>query len=80
VKEMPAEVGKFAALAPEYKSVRGWQSPTFGLREESKLPQLAKDYLKFISDGIGTEVGMISTGPERDATIVPEGTLLARWL
>jgi hypothetical protein len=26
------------------------------------------------------EIGMISTGPERDATIVPAGTLLARWL
>jgi hypothetical protein len=26
------------------------------------------------------EIGMISTGPERDATIVPQGTLLARWL
>jgi hypothetical protein len=26
------------------------------------------------------EIGMISTGPERDATIVPEGTLFARWL
>jgi hypothetical protein len=26
------------------------------------------------------EIGMISTGPERDATIVPQGTELARWL
>ena len=80
VKEMPAEVGKFAALVPEYKSVRGWQSPTFGLREESKLPQLARDYLKFISDEICTEVGMISTGPERDATMVRGGSKLGKWL
>ena len=29
------------------------------------------DYLKFISDQLGVEIGMISTGPERDATIVP---------
>jgi adenylosuccinate synthase len=80
VKEMPAEVGKFAALVPEYKSVRGWQSPTFGLREESKLPQLARDYLKFISDEIGTEVGLVSTGPERDATMVCGGSQLEKWL
>jgi adenylosuccinate synthase len=80
VKEMPAEVGKFAALEPEYKTVRGWQSPTFGLREEAKLPQLAQDYLKFISDEIGVEVGMISTGPERDATMVRSGSKLDNWL
>jgi adenylosuccinate synthase len=80
VKEMPAEVGKFAALEPEYKTVRGWQSATFGLREESKLPQLARDYLKFISDEIGVEVGMISTGPERDATMVGRESKLEKWL
>jgi adenylosuccinate synthase len=80
VKEMPAEVGKFAALEPEYKTLPGWQSPTFGLREESKLPQVARDYLKFISDEIGTEVGMISTGPERDATMIRGGSKLEKWL
>jgi len=80
VKEMPAEVEKFAALEPEYRAIRGWQSPTFGLREEAKLPQLARDYLKFISDEIGVEVGMISTGPERDATTVRSGSKLQNWL
>ena len=80
VKEMPAEVEKFAALQPEYKTVRGWQSPTFGLREEAKLPQLARDYMRFISDEIGVEVGMISTGPERDATMIRDGSKLAGWL
>jgi adenylosuccinate synthase len=36
--------------------------------------------LRFISDFLEVEIGMISTGPERDATIVPEGTLLSRLL
>jgi adenylosuccinate synthase len=38
------------------------------------------DYLKFISDFLGVEVGMISTGPERDATIVCSGTQLVAWI
>jgi adenylosuccinate synthase len=80
VKEMPAEVGRFAALQPEYKTVRGWQSSTFGLRELAQLPTAARDYLKFISDELGAEIGMISTGPERDATIAPGGTQLESWL
>jgi adenylosuccinate synthase len=44
------------------------------------LPKAALDYLRFIAEFLQVEIGMISTGPERDATIIPEGTLLARWL
>jgi adenylosuccinate synthase len=40
----------------------------------------ARDYLSFISDELDVEIGMISTGPERDATIVPRGTKLSAWL
>jgi adenylosuccinate synthase len=80
VKEMPAEVGKFAALEPVYRTLPGWQSLTYGLRDDAKLPQIACDYLKFISDELGVEVGMISTGPERDATIIRGETQLEAWL
>jgi adenylosuccinate synthase len=45
-----------------------------------ELPTAARDYLSFISDQLEIEIGMISTGPERDATIVPRGTKLASWL
>jgi adenylosuccinate synthase len=50
------------------------------LRDVAKLPHAAIEYLRFISDFLQLEIGMISTGPERDATIVPEGTRFARWL
>jgi adenylosuccinate synthase len=80
LREMPAEVGVFAAIEPEYRSVGGWQGATAGVRDENKLPQAARHYLKFLGDHLGVEVGMISTGPERDATIVSAGTKLASWL
>jgi adenylosuccinate synthase len=44
------------------------------------LPAPARDYLNFISAQLQVEIGMISTGPERDATIVPRDTKLASWL
>jgi adenylosuccinate synthase len=50
------------------------------VRDAAKLPRLAVEYLKFISDFLGLEIGMISTGPERDATIVCAGTQLATWI
>jgi len=78
--EMPAEVEVLAQIEPEYETLKGWQKPTPGIREVKDLPTPARDYLNFISDQLEAEIGMISTGPERDATIVPRGTKLASWL
>jgi adenylosuccinate synthase len=80
IDEMPAEVENFTALTPEYKTLPGWMAPTPPIRDERDLPQAAQDYLKYISDALEVEIGMISTGPERDATIVPDGTKMASWL
>jgi adenylosuccinate synthase len=80
VREMPALVEEYEHVTPEYKTLPGWCQPTYGLRDGEKLPKAAKDYLHFISDYLEVEIGMISTGPERDATIVPPGTLFSRWL
>jgi adenylosuccinate synthase len=78
--EMPADVEVLANVTPEYKTLAGWQRPTSGVREIKDLPVAAREYLTFISDFLQVEIGMISTGPERDATIVPAGTKLASWL
>ena len=78
--EMPAEVEVLAEVTPEYKTLPGWQKPTEHVREAHDLPEAARDYMKFISDSLGAEIGMISTGPERDSTIIPSGTKLASWL
>jgi adenylosuccinate synthase len=80
MREMPAVAEDFAHITPDYRTLPGWQSSTEGLRDADKLPQGAVDYLKFISDQLEVEIGMISTGPERGATIVPAGTQLASWL
>jgi adenylosuccinate synthase len=81
LREMPALAEEYEHVVPEYKTLRGWsESSTYGVKDGAKLPGAATDYLKFISEFLQVEIGMISTGPERDATIVPEGTILARWL
>ncbi len=80
LREMPAEAEKLAQVQPRYRTLKGWQAATSSVRELDQLPQAARDYLNFISDELGIEIGMISTGPEREATIVPEGTRLASWL
>ena len=78
--EMPCDVETLAKIEPEYKTLRGWAQPTPGIQDVKDLPIAARDYLNFISDALEVEIGMISTGPERDATIIPRGTRLAGWL
>jgi adenylosuccinate synthase len=80
VHEMPALSEEYEKVTPEYKAVPGWCQSTYGVKDAGQLPKAALDYLHFISDFLQVEIGMISTGPERDATIVPEGTLFASWL
>jgi len=80
LSEMPADVETLGQVEPEYKTLPGWQKSTPGIRDVMELPLAARDYLNFISDQLQVEIGMISSGPERDATIVPRGTKLASWL
>ncbi len=77
---MPADVETLCEVKPQYSTLPGWQQATEAVREIGKLPQKAQDYLQFISDALEVEVGLISTGPEREATIVPPGTKMASWL
>jgi adenylosuccinate synthase len=80
IHEMPAEAEVLAEIKPEYRALPGWCSSTSGIDRQEALPQAARDYLRFVSDHLHVEIGMISTGPERDATIVPPGTRLAELL
>jgi adenylosuccinate synthase len=80
LNEMPALAEEYEHVTPEYKSLPGWNETTYGLKDGTKLPKAAINYLKFISDFLQVEIGMISTGPERDATIIQPGTLLSTWL
>ena len=51
-----------------------------GTTELSSLPANARRYVDFLSEKIGVEIGLVSTGPERSQTIVVKGSALDRWL
>jgi adenylosuccinate synthase len=65
----PADVELLDELKVHYRVLPGWKHSTFGLREFSKLPQKAQDYLHFLSDQVGVDIAMVSTGPEREQAI-----------
>ena len=68
----PYAADDFEHCQPVYEVLPGWSSPTQGMTSYSSLPSQTKDYLKYIEDYLETPVKIISTGPERNQTIVLE--------
>ena len=48
----------------------GWNESTFGVKEWDRLPKNAKDYLLKLQDLCNVPIHIVSTGPERDETIL----------
>ncbi|MEO6829206.1 MAG: adenylosuccinate synthase [Acidobacteriaceae bacterium] len=67
---IPADVRGMESIQPHLTSLKGWSAPTENIRTYDELPEAAKDYLKFLEGESGAKIGMISTGPDRDQTIL----------
>ena len=71
--EIPADVLGLEQIKPVYTKLKGWQSSTVGITEFDKLPQAAREYLRFQERESGAKIGMVSTGPDRGQTMrLPE--------
>ena len=55
---------------PIYEDFPGWKGTTFGVQKLEDLPAEARSYLDRMAEVCGVQVDMISTGPDRDETIV----------
>ncbi len=67
---IPADVRGLEAIEPVLTTMKGWDGATENVRSFDALPAAAKEYLKFLESESGAKIGMISTGPDRDQTIV----------
>ena len=67
---IPADVRGLEAIEPVLTTRKGWNSPTDTIDTFEQLPEAAKDYLKFLEAESGAKIGMISTGPDRNQTIL----------
>jgi adenylosuccinate synthase len=66
---MPSTVRELARVEPVFEVLPGWRSSTDGISKWEDLPSAAKEYVMFLEDQTGIEVGCISTGPERNQTV-----------
>jgi adenylosuccinate synthase len=55
----------------------GWKTSTRGTPTFEELPEKARTYLNFLEERSGVEIGGVSTGPERNETIIRPASRLA---
>ena len=70
---IPADVSGFEEIEPVYTKLAGWQASTEGITEFDLLPQAAQKYLRFLEAESGASIGMVSTGPDREQTMILPG-------
>ena len=67
---LPYGAAKVALAVPVLEEMPGWTESTVGVTEFDRLPVNAQRYLKRMSEVCGVQIDMVSTGPDRNETII----------
>lgn len=67
---LPFGAENVAGCEPIYETWPGWSETTFGVKRYEELPENARNYLQRISEFCEAPIDIISTGPDREETIV----------
>jgi adenylosuccinate synthase len=70
VAGLPVLVDRFADCQPVYEDMPGWTESTVGATSEKELPDNARNYLARIEELVEVPIDIISTGADREQTIV----------
>ena len=68
--EMPSDLAQLSLCEPLYETVPGWSEPTKGVIEFDQLPENARRYIRRLEETSGVPASIISTGSDRDHTIL----------
>jgi adenylosuccinate synthase len=79
-ESLPSVSQDLRRVEPVFETLPGWKSSTLGTTQLTDLPPNARKYVSFLSEKIGVEIGLVSTGPERSQTIVIQDSTLGGWL
>ena len=63
-------IDSYKALEPIYEDLPGWTESTVGAKSLDELPENARAYISYIESAIEVPVDIISTGPDREETII----------
>jgi adenylosuccinate synthase len=77
--ELPSDLAVLEGCAPVYETLPGWEASTAGLREFARLPKNARRYVERLSELVGAEIGIVSTGPDRRDTVLRSASAIVSW-
>ncbi len=66
----PRDAADFESLVPVYETVNGWSESTLGVQRWEQLPLNARRYIERIAELVGVGIDIVSTGPDRNETII----------
>ncbi|SDS61671.1 Adenylosuccinate synthetase [Halopseudomonas litoralis] len=72
VLEAPSDADSYIGLEPVYEEVPGWSESTLGIQSLDALPANAQAYIARIQELVGAPIDIISTGPDRNETIIQQ--------
>ena len=61
---------EYLKVRPVYETLPGWDETTFGMTSLDEMPKAAKQYIARLSRVVGAPIDIVSTGPDREQTIV----------
>ena len=70
ISGLPVLTDRFADCRPVYEEMPGWDESTVGATSYEELPENARTYLERIEELLGIPIDIISTGPDREQTII----------
>ncbi len=70
IDAFPVDAADYDGLQPIYKDVPGWSESTYGVKTLDELPANAIEYVKTLEHAVGAPIDIISTGPDRNETII----------
>ena len=80
IREFPGALGLVSHAEPIYETMAGWTAPTSGVRRIEDLPAQAREYVSRLETLVGVPAALISTGQDRDDTILRHDAPVADWL
>jgi adenylosuccinate synthase len=79
ITEFPADLHTLGPCEPVYETLPGWSEPTRGARAFDDLPLAARRYVARLEEVSGVPIAIVSTGSDRDETIIRTGSAAESW-
>jgi adenylosuccinate synthase len=80
ISEFPSDLRLLSAGEAQYETLPGWSEPTRGVTDVAGLPANARRYVRRLEEVTGVRCGIISTGSDRNETIVVKDSVVGEWL